>query len=110
MGTPLWRTIWQRNVSEQRISARTLHSIIQRRARQVLIATGTPLAEAGTRAATFSTHSLRRGALTSLGAAGATLPEIMNLSRHANGSTSIAMGYVQPTEAGPKAIRKKLGL
>ena len=63
--------------------------------------------EAAVAAREYSTHSLRRGALTSLGHANASLAELMDRGRHI--SARIVLGYVEPTHAGARAMRK-LGL
>ena len=88
---------------------RTLHNIIQRRAEQMLRARGMLASEAKIEAQKYSTHSLRRGALTSMGKGGATLAELINLGRHSQKSSSIVLGYIEPGHAGAKAMRK-LGL
>lgn len=69
---------------------RTLHNVVQRRAKQRLRWIGKTLAEAET--AQYSTHSLRRGALTSMGGAGATVSEMLDLSRHSPSSARIMLG------------------
>jgi len=60
-------------------------------------------AEASIAARAYSTHNLRRGALTSMGKSGATL------GRHSQKSSSIVVGYIEPGHAGAKAMQK-LGL
>ena len=70
---------------------------------------GAPLmtaAEAAIATRGYSTHSLRRGALTSMGKAGATLAELIDLGRHSQKSSSIVLGYVEPGHAGAKRMRK----
>jgi len=115
-GTPLWRTIRKGHVQPERMHQRTLHNIIQRRAEQMLRARrdedGKPVmtaAEAAIAARGYSTHSLRRGALTSMAKGGATLAELIDLGRHSQKSSSIVLGYIEPGHAGAKAMRK-LGL
>ena len=92
-GTPLWRTFRNGCVMHYSPTKRTLRNIVQRRAAQVLEANGTNHADAHAKAREFSTHLLRHGALTSLGQDGASLTEIMSLSRHSASSARIAMGY-----------------
>ena len=108
-GTPIWRTIRHGCVMDYRMKQRTLHNVIQRRAELVLRELGATAADAAAKAQDYSTHSMRHGALTSLGQAGASLTEIMSLSRHSASSAKIAMGYVKPENVGPKAM-KKLGM
>jgi hypothetical protein len=115
-GTPLWRALRKGHVQPERMHQRTLHNIIQRRAEQMLRARrdedGKPVmtaAEAAIAARGYSTHSLRRGALTSMGKGGATLAELIDLGRHSQKSSSIVIGYIEPGHAGAKAMRK-LGL
>lgn len=103
-GTPIWRTFRNGALTQARTAQRTLHTIIQRRAAQVLEADGYSSADAKAMAGEFSTHSLRHGALTSLGDAGASIAEVMKLSRHASGSVKIAMGYVKTKNAGQSAM------
>lgn len=104
-GTPLWRTIRNDCVMAYRMKQRSLHDVIQRRASQVLAA-GMGEADARAHAQRYSTHSLRHGALTSLGQNKASLTEIMDLSRHSPSSARIAMGYVKGDNVGAAAIRK----
>jgi hypothetical protein len=115
-GTPLWRAIRKGHIQPDRMHQRTLHNIIQRRAVQMLRARrdehGRPLmtaAEAAIAARGYSTHSLRRGALTSMGKAGATLAELIDVGRHSQKSSSIVLGYIEPGHVGARAMRK-LGL
>ena len=115
-GMPLWRAVRKGHVQPERMHQRTLHNIIQRRAEQMLRARrdehGRPLltpAEVAAEARKYSTHSLRRGALTSMGKGGATLAELIDLGRHSQKSSSIVLGYIEPGHAGAKAMRK-LGL
>jgi hypothetical protein len=110
-GRPLFRAIRKGEISDNRMSQRTLHEIIQRRAKQ-LVRWRSPLmsvAEAEQIAAGYSTHSLRRGALTSLGKDGATLAELLDLGRHSPKSASVVLGYVEPEHAGAKRM-KQLGI
>jgi hypothetical protein len=108
-GTPLWRALRKGRVQPERMHQRTLHNIIQRRAEQMLRARGMLATEAAIEARKYSTHSLRRGALTSMGKGGATLAELIDLGRHSQRSSSIVLGYIEPGHAGAKAMRK-LGL
>src|SRR5262249_4286417 len=105
-GTPLWRAIRKGHVQPDRMHQRTLHNIIQRRAEQMLRARGMLASEAAIEAQKYSTHSLRRGALTSMGKGGATLAELIDLGRHSQKSSSIVLGYIEPGHAGAKAMRK----
>lgn len=105
-GTPLWRTIRNERVVAYRMGQRSMHDVIQRRAAQVLQADGMSAADAAAHAERYSTHSLRHGALTSIGRANASLTEIMSLSRHSPSSARIAMGYVKGDNVGAKAIGK----
>lgn len=107
-GSPLFRAIRQGEVAVSRMSQSHLHRIVQRRAQQ-LVRWRNPMMstkEAEAIAATYSTHSLRRGALTSLGKDGATLAELLDLGRHSPKSASVVLGYVEPDHAGPKRMRK----
>lgn len=104
-GTPLWRTIRNDCVMAYRMKQRSMHDVIQRRAALVLAA-NMDEADACAHAQRYSTHSLRHGALTSLGQAHASLTEIMSLSRHSASSARIAMGYVKGDNVGASAIRK----
>ena len=108
-GTPLWRAVRKGHVQVDCMHRRTLHNIIQRRAEQMLRARGMLASEAKIEARKYSTHSLRRGALTSMGKGGATLAELIGLCRHSQKSSSIVLGYIEPGHAGAKAMRK-LGL
>lgn len=105
-GTPIWRTIRNGAVMTYRMKQRSMHDIIQRRAAQVLQADGMSTADAYANAQRYSTHSLRHGALTSIGQNKASLTEIMSLSRHSASSARIAMGYVKGENVGAKAIGK----
>jgi hypothetical protein len=71
---------------------RTLHNIIQRRAEQMLRGRGLLASEAKIEVQKYSTPSLRRGALTSMGKGGATLAELIDLGRHSQKSSSIVLG------------------
>jgi hypothetical protein len=104
-GTPLWRAVRKGHLQADRMHQRTLHNIIQRRAEQMLRARGMLASEAKIEAQKYSTHLLRRGALTCMGKGGATLPH--RPRRHSQKS-SIVLGYIEP-HAGAKAMRK-LGL
>lgn len=101
----------QYSIQPGELSGRALHKIVQNRAEQLYRArnghlTQAQLAElAPAHAARYSTHSLRHGALTSLGAAGATLSELMELSRHSPNSANIVSGYVRPDQQGAEKIR-----
>jgi hypothetical protein len=75
----------------------------------MLLASGLLPAEAAIAARENFTHSLRSGALTSMGMAGASLADLMELGRHSQKSASIVLGYVEPEHVGAKAMRK-LGL
>ena len=108
-GTPLWRAVRKGWLQPGRMHQRTLHNIIQRRARQMLQARGLSPPEAAAAANTYSTHSLRRGALTSMGKAGASVAELMDLGRHSPKSASIVLGYVEPEHIGARRMRA-LGL
>lgn len=108
-GTAVFRAVRNQDVSPARIAARTLHSIIQRRAKQLMRWRGALMAEAEAMSLEYSTHSLRRGALTSMGKAGATVPELMDLGRHSPKSASVVLGYVDPEHVGARKMRK-LGL
>jgi hypothetical protein len=108
-GTPLWRAVRKGHVQGDRMHQRTLHNIIQRRAEQMLRARGMLASEAKIEAQKYSTHSLRRGALTSMGQGGASLAELIDLGRHSQKSSSVVLGYIEPGHAGAKAMRK-LGL
>jgi hypothetical protein len=108
-GTPLWRAIRKGHVQPGCMHQRTLHNIIQRRAEQMLRSRGMLAGEAAIEVQKYSTHSLRRGALTSMGKGGATLAELIDLGRHSQKSSSIVLGYIEPGHAGAKAMRK-LGL
>jgi hypothetical protein len=88
---------------------RTLHDINQRRAEQMLRARGMLASGAKIEAQKYSTQSLHRGALTSMGRGGATLAELIDLGRHSQKSSSIVLGYIEPGHAGAKAM-PKLGL
>jgi hypothetical protein len=105
-GTPIWRTIRNDCVMVYRMKQRSMHDVIQRRAAQVLQADGMSTADATANAQRYSTHSLRHGALTSIGQNKASLTEIMSLSRHSASSARIAMGYVKGENLGAKAIGK----
>lgn len=105
-GTPIWRTIRNDCVMVYRMKQRSMHDIIQRRAAQALQADGMTTADATANAQRYSTHSLRHGALTSIGQNKASLTEIMSLSRHSASSARIAMGYVKGENIGAKAIGK----
>lgn len=107
-GSPLFRATRKGMLSEARMSPRKLHEIIQRRAKQ-LVRQRNPMmstTEAEQIAAGYSTHSLRRGALTSLGKDRATLAELMDLGQHSSKSASVVLGYVEPDHVGPKRMRK----
>jgi len=105
-GTPIWRTIRNECVMDYRMKQRSMHDMIQRRAAQVLEASGMSAVDATANAQRYSTHSLRHGALTSIGQNNASLTEIMSLSRHSASSARIAMGYVKGDNIGAKAIGK----
>jgi hypothetical protein len=105
-GTPLWRTLRKGHVQPERMHQKTLHNIIQRRAKQMLQTRGILAPEAAIKARKYSTHSLRRGALTSMGRGGATLAELIDLGRHSQKSSSIVLEYVEPGHVGAKAMRK----
>ena len=90
-GTPLWRAVRKGWQQPSRMHQRTLHNIIQRRARQMLQARGLSPPEAAA-ANQYSTHSLRRGALTSIGKVGASVAELRDLGRHSPKSASMVLG------------------
>jgi hypothetical protein len=58
----------------------------------------------------YSTHSLCRGALTSMGKGGATLAELIDLGRHSPKSSSIVLGYIEPGHACATAMGEAPGL
>jgi integrase len=111
-GSPLWRPLksnprtGESMIGQKRLSGRALHQIIQKRAAQVIAANEPELSddEARERAAAYSTHSLRHGALTMLGNNGASLTELMELSRHSEKSVAIVMGYVRKEAQGAEAM------
>lgn len=113
-GSPLFRPL-PRNpktkapmVGPGRLAGRSLHDIVRARARQVLqhLEPDMSAEEAETRSRAYSTHSLRHGALTALGNAGATMAELMELSRHSPNSAGIVMGYVKRDNSGARAMKK----
>jgi hypothetical protein len=71
-GTQLWRAMRKGHLQVDRMHQRTLHNVIQRRAEQMLRAHGMLASEAMIEAQKYSTNSLRRGTLTSMGKDGAT--------------------------------------
>lgn len=113
-GTPLFRPLKRVPdvdlpvIGTTRLAGRSLHDIVRKRARQVLTAMDPGMSdeELDVRAAEYSTHSLRHGALTSMAEAGASMAELMELSRHSPHSTAIVMGYVKQDQAGARAMRK----
>lgn len=109
-GTPLWRPIIRGVVQPGRLSGRALQDVVQRRAAQLLVARGHSAKDAGELAKAYSTHSLRRGALTSMGRNGATLTEIISVSRHSKGSAAIVLGYIKEGSVGADFMARKLGL
>jgi hypothetical protein len=113
-GSPLWRPLKSNPrtgnvmIGQTRLSGRALHQIIRKRAGQVIAANEPDLSadEITERAAAYSTHSLRHGALTTLGNAGASMTELMELSRHSEKSAAIVMGYIRREAQGAEAMSK----
>jgi len=116
-GSPLFRPIKYIPGSQdtvilaKRMAGRTLHDVVRRRARQLLKHRAPDMTdeELDAAVAEYSTHSLRRGALTSLARAGATLTEMMELSRHSKKSAGVVLEYIEEQNEGARAI-SKLGM
>lgn len=103
-GTPTWRSFRNGVLTDGRMSDRSFQYMIQSRAAQALEFEGYSSTDAAAMSLEYSTHSLRRGALTSLGDNGASISDIMKLSRHASGSVKIAMDYVRTDNGGSSAM------
>lgn len=108
-GTPLWRPLARGGVRalDRRLSGRALSDVIKRRVRPWLESRqGLHGADLEAAVSGYRTHSLRSGGITTLAAAGASIPQMREVSGHSTGSASILIGYAQTRGEGAKAMRE----